>query len=202
MAIGVGNVIKAVAKFRWDGLNDIINQFHFRLDDIGTSTQEELRQGIRLWLETIYVQMAASVADNVSKNVIELFNETLGVPEPAVNWLSSTFGTNDGADCDPKLAPFSFARTGFSRRQGRKYWPPFGSGTQIDGFLNAGNLNMLTDVTTDWISPFTVALGDSVWTPGIRQSGGLGMGTFREFIGGVTRAQISGQDRRKEGFGS
>lgn len=203
MTMGPGDIIRAAAKMRWNGTDDIVNVFHLVATTVvGTPTQVEWRDAIVDYLETIYSNIIGDIANNVTFNTIELFNVSDDNPEAAASWQTLTAGSNADAVMGSDRAAFAYARTELSRRQGRKYFPPFTINANNDGFLTATVLGHVVDATSDWINEFVHAASGITFTPVIALSPPfLGTG-WRPFLGAVVKSIWSGVDRRKQGVGS
>jgi len=126
MAIAAGDILRIALQWFSDGTDEVVNVHHFEVDDIGSTTgdlsfMEALATTLR---DELYDQVADIIADNILGGIISGLNITKSeVCPPTANLIDGTGASGHGYA--RQVTALVYLNTGFPRRQGRSYLPPF-----------------------------------------------------------------------------
>ena len=197
MAIDANDVIKVVAKMRFNEQDDIINVFGGLFTDLGTALQAELLEYLAAWVELPYIAMNDNLPDNLTYDTVDITNNSKNEAYGAFEWPTLNNGANSGQHMPSSDACYAFARTSTVGHRGGKFWPGMVESANVDGLWDTAFLASYVNATTNWITEATDIGTGADWQPRVISS--TLAHQARDLIGGVTRAVVQPMIRRKMG---
>ena len=199
MAIEVGDILRGSFRQKWDGVDDVVNVYHFLIDVAGTSDDEDFLAGITQAVNLAYTEVESHLANNLQATVVDWFNVTQDTPLGQRSWGSGySGGTGTGEALPTTAAALILLPTAKKRTQGRVYLGPFLEAAQSDSRWTGTVLTALADFATQLVLPTTVTNdGEARYVVYSRAQGDAHIPTSRRIVD-----IVASQRRRRLGRGS
>lgn len=172
MAIVNNNVIRIAPVWRYNGADEQVNVWHFRVTSV-PATVGLLHDDIDEMLEDLYGNTLASTVDELDHARTEIFNMSTQAPEAWMGANSALNGTDASDPLPSGVAALVYGRTTVSRIIGKKYLPTFGESQTSGGVWDSTTQTRLDDMAARWALGFTGANGtvfeSGVWSVGLNQ---------------------------------
>lgn len=162
MPAAVSDIIRVAAIMKYNGVDDIVNVFHFRIIATPTpNTNVNLLSDVGEHFGAAYAQIEALMPDEVAASAIHVYNITQDAPVGLGSWGTDfTGGTGTGEPMPTHDACMVLWGTDVKRRVGRTYLGPFTEGNHSGSF---------------WSGAAVSAVG--LWAAEMRQESAWGMGS-------------------------
>jgi len=198
MATVQDDVVEVVARMEFDGVEDVVNVYQFRLDSVSSVDEADVVDDMLDIMEALYTILKAMLPVIQVFRDIRVRNVTQGLLYGVHAWPTLTVGTGTGGPLPPGVGGLVSFPTNVSRVTMRKYW----GGTTQDyldgsGLLIAAGVTILTNAAAELIALHVEANGD--WVYGYTSPKTL---SFKEPVGALVTDIIAYQRRRKQGRGS
>jgi hypothetical protein len=197
MTVQNGDILRVAVRWQWDALHDIINVWHLLVNDTGTATSDEdVMNDIENALSTILSTYMASVPTNVTGVDLSGVNITQDVLLPLV--LNDMDGGSLGEGLPLPTTPMIQFHSATPRHGSRIYLPVMHEGTNLDGVMSTGLVDVLEDVAADVLAGLVGGLfGGDFERLAYDRSAGIGRKLTAAFIPATFRTQR----RRRQGVG-
>lgn len=198
MAIETGDVIRLAAVLSGAISGDIVNVFHVLILDDNELIQQDLLDDLADFLDAVYEHIILQISNVVDFDVIEVFNETKGIAEPAQAWPTQTTGAEGGQVLPSGVAAYGLARTETPGVRGSKYWPKFTEDILLNGVWGVGAVVAVANAMAEAYDAFVGGNGSTV-QPGVFSRASEVLSVVTEIAALAVPAY---QRRRKRGVGS
>lgn len=178
MAISTGDVIRVFPRLLWNGLSDIANVWHMRVNDEGNGVFADIVNDILVAIDVLYSSINAAVPNTTDYADVNLFNTSQNEPYGSYPWPILETGGSATESYAPAVSAFMWFPTGQSQVFGRKWLGPFNEGSIAAGVLNPTLAGLCAD------------LGDLVLT--LEDTPGVASGATLEFV--VPHGQEGGSE--------
>jgi len=202
MTIGLNDIIKATGRLRWDAQLDVQNVFHYLVENMGTATNLQVREGIAAMVSNIYNEINSILPPEFTYSEINLFNVTDNVPEPDEAFVDLTAGEGSNLTLPPACSIFMYGRTAFTGVRGRKKMPGSGEEQQVDGLWAGGAVGAIAACLGDYLLTVVDLPLGFVLQPGVHRTSVLGPPQFAPFISGAAPLVVYYQQTRRQFNGS
>lgn len=157
MAVEVADIIRIVAKLKLNGVNDIVNVYHFVVAVNTLLNDDEVMDGVASILDTLYTKINLVMTNNVTYDGIDGVNVTKTELLPPKAWPILTVGANVNSMLPEMSAACVFFRTLKPNVRCSKFLPPFTEEANVDGAVQAGAVTAVGLFGDFLVAPLTVA---------------------------------------------
>lgn len=204
MSIAEGVILKIAQHILLPDTQTAINVFWAELlDNVGSGplADDDVLDAASNWMDSLYANLAASMADTVSGTLVEVWivNESTGVLTPVGDEVTTWDGTTADDALPNGIAAICSLKTTDTRVTGRKFIPGMTDAGATDNNLVGDALSRLALWAADWPVNFVDA-NDVEFNPGVYS------GVLQSFFPAsgvvIANAIVGYQRRRKPGVGS
>lgn len=129
-----GDIVRIGAGLIYDGLYDVVNVWHVRVDTIGGATWAELTNDIQAWLNNLMTDLKDELVDGIGTGSVSVSNATQLTTLGSIPWSPTWAGAQVSDPTASGVSCFSWARTYKPRVQIRKYFGVFSEAGITGGF--------------------------------------------------------------------
>ena len=197
MAVSVGDVVRITARMLLDGVDDVINVYHFVVDTNTTANDEAFMTEVAQEIQDLYVTINSRVSDRISYESVEGFNVTQTLLLPPRPFPSLSAGADAGVMLPEMNAACCFHRTTTPRVRASKFLPP-----TTESSNDGGALGVTYEALVQNFAAFLLAavVGPNIALDYIAFNRALS--TFVRVSSSVVPSRFRTQRRRRIGVGS
>jgi len=197
MPVALGDFFRITAGLLYKSNDEIQNVFYVRNNNGDPADDASVMIAAEEFLEDLYGDINPYISEQVTYNYINVFVPTGQQALGSFAWPSLTVGTATGEVTAPGVCQLSYARTGISRRIGKKYWGAFSEAHIANGVWDSAQ-TLLTQLAAQktW-GTFVTSFGLSLTGVIYDRLTGQGRGALSI----VTSTIPAYQRRRKQGRG-
>lgn len=197
MAVNVGDVVRITARMLLDGVDDIINVYHFVVDTNTTANDEAFMVEVAARMDALYTLINSRVSDRVTYISVEGFNVSQIVLLPPASWPVLTAGGTAGVMLPEMVTACAFHRTTTPKVRASKFLPPTTEESNDGGALGVA-YKALVQLFADFL--LAAIVGPNINLDYIAFNRTLE--TFVRVASAVVPARFRTQRRRRIGVGS
>jgi len=155
-----GDVLRVSARQKVDGVHDVVNVFHVIADTVVASDLSDVLDDLRTWVGLAYNEIATSLPDVVSSDILDVYNVSQDLPYGQVGWGGGyTGGTNSGDYTALGVSALLLFPTSAKRIQGRFYLGPLAEGHVSSGKVNSALLPNIANFAAQILDTSPMAEG-------------------------------------------
>lgn len=197
MSVDPSDVLRVVTEWTWQNVVKMQNSYHLRYDGTGTISDSACLGDCREYAELLALQIYTRISDEVSFDLVKVYNVTQDRPVGETAYVLYTGGTDVADDLPPGNAALALGSTGVKRVMGKKYVGGLSEVQQTNGTWTAAFLTALANYAAKWVADFTAA-SLNPYKPGLWSKAPM---LFRTFVEAVTSDIPAYQRRRRQGRG-
>lgn len=129
-----GDIVRIGAGLLYDGIYDVVNVWHVRVDTAGGATWAELSTDIQAWLNSLMADLKDELVDGIGTGAISVSNVTQLTTLGSIPWSPTWAGAQVSDPTAAGVGCFAWARTYKPRVQIRKYFGVFSEAGITGGF--------------------------------------------------------------------
>lgn len=202
MTVAVGDILRIVMNFTWDGGSIQQNVYNCKIGGSGGPFDaQDVCDDMADWMDNLYDNVKASMSQDLTSGLATVYVwdpvdgdwDELGSGNPA-------FSCSSVGDVLPYgIAAMIRANSTDPDVQGRKYLGGFTEDQQSDGSWGASPLTYFLAFGADWVAQFVGSTSGATFDPGVWSASSS---TFYAFIANyIVNAIANYQRRRRPGVG-
>lgn len=154
MPTGSLDILRVAARQLVDGTDEVVNVFHFQVLTPGTGGDQAVLDEIGAHMSNAWVEIAAHQPNNLTPNIIDVYNVTDDYPLGQVPWEGAYTGGSSGGEYLPlQVALLVLWSTATKRVQGKTYLGPFAEGDNADGSFVGATVTAVANWCTAMLDP-------------------------------------------------
>lgn len=170
MSIGVGDILKVVVTLAFTDSNLIQNVFSAVIGGAGGPYDDaDIVDDADAWLDNMYANLVAQMTNDIDGSQVQVYvYDAVDDDYDEVGSQAWVFNpTSVGESYARGVAALINAKTSDPDVSGKKYMGGFTENNISDGEISAGLLTALAAFAVDWYTPFTGAVSNASWIPGV-----------------------------------
>jgi len=198
MAITAGDILRITAELSRNGLDDIINVYHFRMDIINPGGDGVIMAELTAFLEDAYTIINSDIPLNVDYDAVSGINVTKDELLPSQTWPVLNTGTNTNQPLPNQCTPCVFWRTLRPKTRASKFLPFYTEGAnEGNGIITSASLVRMQSYGDTFLGSLVEGL--STFTYGAYNPL---VARFTPVIQAIAATEFRTQRRRRLGVGS
>lgn len=200
MALSEGQTLRVVARMQGTQSQDIINVWHTRCTTLVDGTPEDVVDDIAAKLSSNYQLLKSVIAQTQVSQDLSVVNVSNGEVYGTHAWTTPFAGTATGEELPPQMSLFSYFRTGYSRRVGRKFWGITAEALADAGLTVASVATTMGTFLASWLGPWTGSVTGNTYYWGVYNPNFVLQ--FLDFTEALYTSRMMVQRRRRPQVGS
>lgn len=154
MSVVAGDILRITAVLEFDTTDDVVNVFHFEVDSNVSTDDDELMDGIAVFLDDLYTLVNPAMSELITYIDVQGQNVTQNVLLPSKDWPVLTVGLSTSTPLPSQVVANVFHRTTRPKTRATKKLGVFTEGQNDgNGRIGAGTVTILESFGTALLGP-------------------------------------------------
>ena len=195
-----GDVYRVAVRMGGAKDQDIMNIWHIQLTNLVSGVDDDIVDDILERVSYAYQDLEPALSNDQYDKDISIQNVTTGQVHGSHLWQTPFVGTTGGDSLPPQSSLFSYFRTGFPRRIGRKFWGLMAELSQDQGLAASAVAVTMATFLAHFIITFVGITTGNTYAWGVyNENMSPQFAPFREAVGS---GRLMTQRRRRPTVGS
>jgi len=198
MPIAVGDILRITAVMQFDGLDDIVNVYHVKVDTNATANDDQFMDEMADAMNDLYTTINIALSELVTYIEVQGQNITQNELLPSKPWPTLVAGLSTSTPLPSQVSACVFHRTLRPKTRASKFLPVMTEGQNDgNGKIGAGTITVLQAFADALTSGFAGSQSFSFYG-----AYNAGLDRFTDVVLGIVPVRWRTQRRRRLGVGS